>query len=190
MQSDLFLVLRTDDGKVSIATRLKVGDQTVGRSSDNEISLQLDTISRTHARLSVGGLGVIVTDLQSTNGTWVNRKRVHCASVFPGELIQFGNVQMVLSYDPSGACGLDSDVETRNARVPMECEFSSPVTLSPAQTKVFNLLIQGQLERQIAEQLEISQHTVHNHARKIYEAYGVSSKVDLLLKVMPRRNLN
>ncbi len=189
MHSDLFLVHRSDDGNVSFATRLKIGDQTVGRAVENDISLQLDTISRVHARLSVGGMGVIITDLKSTNGTWVNRKRIKCAPAFPGEAIQFGIVQMVLSYDPSGLCGIDSEVETRDAREAIQKDQDTPLPLSPAQTKVFDLLVQGFLEREVAEQLEISPHTVHNHIRKIYEAFGVSSKVELLLKVMPRPDI-
>lgn len=184
MSSDLFLVLQSK-GNPAFATRLKLGDLTIGRSDKNDISLDIDTISRNHARLSVGSQGVIVTDLQSRNGTWVNRKRIQHASVFPGEQIQFGVVEFVLSRDPRGTSSQNSDEETRDARSVIGINSRTPVPLSPAQTKVFDLLVQGHLEKEIAILLGRSVETVHNHTRKIYEAFGVHSKVELLLQVMP-----
>ncbi len=185
MNSEMFLVLLAN-GHPALATRLKQGDLTIGRSSHNDIAFALDTISRTHARLTVGVRGVIVTDLESRNGTFVNGKRIQCASVFPGELIQLGSVQLLLSQDPNGVDGLDSDEVTHDARSFAGIDQSPPAPLSPAQTKVFDLLVQGHLEKAVADELKLSVHTVHNHIRKIYEAYRVTSRVELLLKVMPR----
>lgn len=185
MSSELFLVLQSK-GTPTFATRLKLGDLTIGRSDQNDISLDIDTISRNHARLSVGTEGVIATDLQSRNGTWVNRKRINSAPVFPGELIQFGVVEFILSRDPRGGSGPDPNEETRDARSVLGIEQRTPAPLSPAQTKVFDLLIQGHLEKEIAVMLGRSVETIHNHTRKIYEAFGVHSKVELLLQVMPR----
>ena len=185
MSSNLFLVLQSK-GTPSFATRLKLGDLTIGRSDMNDLYYNIDTISRNHARLSVGTQGVIVTDLQSRNGTWVNRKRIHTAPVFPGELIQFGVVEFVLSRDPYGTSGQDPNEITRDPSSVLGLGQPTPVPLSPAQTKVFDLLVKGHLEKEIAVLLGRSVETVHNHTRKIYEAYGVHSKVELLLKVMPR----
>lgn len=185
MSSNLFLVLR-NNGQPAFANRLSLGDLTIGRSPENDISLALDTISRKHARLSVGEQGVIVTDLNSRNGTFVNRKRIHCAAVFPGELIQLGSVLLLLSHDPSGLEGQDPEEVTRDARSLSGINANTPLPLTPAQTVVFNLLIQGYLHKEIADELDRSVDTINNHVKKIFEAYGVHSKVELLLKVMPR----
>jgi DNA-binding CsgD family transcriptional regulator len=185
MSSHLFLVLLAK-GIPSFATRLKLGDLTIGRSGECDIFMDIDTISRNHARLSVGEQGVIVTDLQSRNGTWVNHKRIHTAPLFPGELIQLGVVEFVLSRDPYGTSGQNPDEETRDPSSVIGLGQHTPVPLSPAQAKVFDLLVKGHLEKEIAVILSRSVETVHNHTRKIYEAYGVHSKVELLLKVMPR----
>ena len=186
MNSNLFLVHRSENGNGVFAARLKLGDQLIGRAVENEICLTLDTISRVHARLSVGESGVIVTDLDSRNGTWVNQKRVTCVSVFPGEQIQFGNVQMILLHDPNGVCGHGSEDETRDARSASGNDVQTPLPLHPAQTRVLDLFIEGMIEKQVATKLEISIHTVHNHAKKIYAAYGVRTRVELLLKLIPR----
>lgn len=184
MSSNLFLVLRAN-GHPSFATRLNLGDLTIGRSTDNDISLALDTISRKHARLSVGQQGVIVTDLESTNGTFVNRKRIHCSPAFPGEQIQLGSVLLLLTHDPAGVGGQDPDEETRDARSLPGIDSKTPAPLTAAQSVVFDLLVQGYLQKEIAAQLNRSLDTVNNHVKKIFEAYNVHSKVELLLKVMP-----
>lgn len=185
MSSDLFLVMQ-GKGNSSFSVRLKLGDLTIGRSDKSDLCFNIDTISRNHARLSVGSQGVIVTDLQSRNGTWVNRQRVNSAPVFPRELIQFGVVEFILSRDPRGVGGEDPDQETIDIQSAMARNQRTLIPLSPAQTKVFNLLVKGHLEKEIAVMLARSVETVHNHTRKIYEAYGVHSKVELLLQVMPR----
>ena len=42
---------------------------------------------------------------------------------------------------------------------------------------------QGLLEKQVARELGISRHTVHNHIRVIYRAFGVHSRAELLVRV-------
>ena len=46
--------------------------QTIGRGEDNDIILQSDIVSRQHASIECKGMDVVVTDLGSTNGTFVN----------------------------------------------------------------------------------------------------------------------
>lgn len=184
--SELFLVKKATDEGERFAVRLKMGDQILGRSTDSDIFFSHDTISRMHARLSVAPTGVIVTDLKSRNGTWVNRKRIYCASVFPGEEIRFGTIPMTLSRDPSAESEDGKDLETQDARSLAAITPDPRIELTPAQTKVLSQLKLGLIERQVAEQLGLSVHTVHNHTKKIYRAYDVSSRVELLLKLLPR----
>ncbi|MFM9965427.1 MAG: response regulator transcription factor [Planctomycetaceae bacterium] len=58
-------------------------------------------------------------------------------------------------------------------------------SLKPAQLRVLELFLKGLLEKQVAEKLGISQHTVHNHAREIYRAYRVHTRPELLLQALP-----
>ncbi|MEM9598723.1 MAG: GGDEF domain-containing protein, partial [Acidobacteriota bacterium] len=67
------------------------GIVTVGRGSDNTIVLELDDVSRQHARFYALGDECFVSDLGSTNGTRVNGTRL--ASEYQlrnGDLIQVG----------------------------------------------------------------------------------------------------
>lgn len=61
----------------------------VGRAEDAGLRIPLDSISRQHARLTPAGNEVIVEDLGSANGTWINGKRITRASASHGDEISF-----------------------------------------------------------------------------------------------------
>lgn len=53
--------------------------------------------------------------------------------------------------------------------------------LSEAQLKVLEYLLEGHSEPKIAEYLNRSRHTVHDHTKAIYQALGVNGRVQLVL---------
>ncbi len=62
----------------------------LGRESAS-VPMSFDTgASRRHASVSPGPMGVVVSDLNSTNGTFVNGQRVQSANAGPGDLIRIG----------------------------------------------------------------------------------------------------
>ena len=64
----------------------------IGRSSDCEIPIKEEDISRNHAKLVVEAGGrVKVVDMGSTNGTFVNRKKVKEAFLDNGDQLRCGN---------------------------------------------------------------------------------------------------
>lgn len=62
---------------------------SIGRAEDAGLRIPLDSISRQHARLTPAGNEVLVEDLGSANGTWINGKRVTRASASHGDEISF-----------------------------------------------------------------------------------------------------
>lgn len=66
----------------------------VGRGKDCAIVVIDKSVSRVHGRISVERSGAImVEDLKSSNGTFVNDARVESATVRDGDHIRFGNVE-------------------------------------------------------------------------------------------------
>lgn len=63
---------------------------SIGRADTNEISLDGLQISNRHARILQTNAGVVVEDLGSTNGVYVNGKRVFRETVTPADAIQIG----------------------------------------------------------------------------------------------------
>jgi hypothetical protein len=73
-----------------------MGSMTIGRQSDCGIPIQAEEISRQHARLQVTAEGVMVEDLGSANGTWINDKRVHTGMLLPGDELRLDTVRFLL----------------------------------------------------------------------------------------------
>jgi hypothetical protein len=64
---------------------------TVGRDPRCEIVIASPRVSREHAAILVDGETVLVTDLNSSNGTFFNDERVMKHVVSDGDVVQFGN---------------------------------------------------------------------------------------------------
>jgi pSer/pThr/pTyr-binding forkhead associated (FHA) protein len=66
---------------------------TVGRALDNEIVFDDPSLSRKHARVAREGMGRIsVEDLGSSNGTYVNGRKMNRGTAGPGDVVQFGDL--------------------------------------------------------------------------------------------------
>jgi len=65
---------------------------TFGRAADNDVRFSPQDVraSAHHAALLLTDEGVVIEDLGSTNGTYVNDVRVHRARIHSGDLVQFG----------------------------------------------------------------------------------------------------
>jgi len=74
-----------------------VGAMSVGRNSDCDICIPIEEISRNHAKLQSGSDGIVVEDLASANGTFVNDQRVHAGTLLkPGDEVRFDTVRFLL----------------------------------------------------------------------------------------------
>ena len=62
----------------------------IGRSSELDMVLVEDMVSRKHAKLTVGGGKITIEDLGSTNGTFVNGEKVKSSRVKEGDRILIG----------------------------------------------------------------------------------------------------
>lgn len=69
---------------------------TFGREPGVGAVIEHGSISRVHARADAREGGWLLTDLKSSNGTFVNDERVLCAPVKEGDRVRFGDVEYVL----------------------------------------------------------------------------------------------
>lgn len=70
---------------------------TVGRSRTNDLSLPTDPLaSRQHAQVLLDGERVVLRDLDSVHGTWVDDERIVARRLFGGEVLRIGGCQLVL----------------------------------------------------------------------------------------------
>jgi len=77
--------------------RLRPGAvKTVGRAPRADFIVDAALVSRLHCRLTASDDNVEVVDLKSTNGTYVNGKRVTKAHVTDGDMLRVGRVEMTV----------------------------------------------------------------------------------------------
>lgn len=80
---------------------LRDGTMTVGRASSCDIAVQHPSVSRVHARLTMGATGCRVSDLTSSNGTFVNGIRISGDSdLRDGDALAFGEVSVKVTAPP------------------------------------------------------------------------------------------
>ena len=77
------------DGIYAIARTLRIG-----RSDESEIVLLDPSVSRVHAVVEVGAGEAVVRDLGSTNGTFLNGRRIEREQLRDGDELRFGNTRM------------------------------------------------------------------------------------------------
>lgn len=80
--------------------------QMIGRSEQAQISLLEPTVSREHATIQLVDDQIVLNDIGSTHGTFVNSRRITTAKLKVGDIIVFG-LSMVLRLE-------ESDVEIPN----------------------------------------------------------------------------
>ncbi len=97
----LFVIRGNDQG-----TRFELEDARVGigRDSSNQIQLHDSEVSRQHAEVRLHAGRHSVTDLESSNGTYVNGKRVQAQELSSGDHLQVGRTVMLFTgvTDESG----------------------------------------------------------------------------------------
>jgi len=71
----------------------------MGRGLDNDVVVEDRRVSRHHARLQRGARGWEVTDLSSTNGTFINGKPVKQRAVSNGDTISLGGLEVTFHLD-------------------------------------------------------------------------------------------
>ncbi len=75
----------------------------VGRAVSSDVPIYDPTISRQHAQVSILNGGVLVKDLGSSNGTFLNGSRITEATAQPNDVVMFGKVSFYVREMAKGA---------------------------------------------------------------------------------------
>src|SRR5262247_1864262 len=97
-------VLKTsDDAETPFTFRILPGNiKTVGRATRADFIVDAALVSRIHCRLTAGNDTVEVLDLKSTNGTFVNDKRVQKAKLAAGDRLRVGRIELKVARAKKG----------------------------------------------------------------------------------------
>ncbi len=162
------------------------GGFVIGREPRCQLVLKQDLVSREHARLTETDDGLVIEDLKSVNGTFVNERRLREPTLLAhGDLIAIGAETLEV---------IDVALVPRAARPtrpqPMfarDVDGPEPVTvttrldiLSDRERQVFELIVLGHTQREIAEQLHISVKTIETHRARIADKLGCRTRAELV----------
>lgn len=89
-------VLRGVSGAAFGKTFPVAKEMLVGRQQDCDIPIPAEEVSRHHARLKPTADGVMVEDLGSANGTWINGKRVQQGLLKAGDELRLDTIRFLL----------------------------------------------------------------------------------------------
>jgi pSer/pThr/pTyr-binding forkhead associated (FHA) protein len=81
----------------AVVFRLLPGSiKTVGRAPRADFVVDAPLVSRIHCRLTLQDDGVLVEDLDSTNGTFVNGSRVRKGLLASGDVLRVGRMEFAV----------------------------------------------------------------------------------------------
>ena len=89
------LLVKTDGLNAKLID-LKLGANRVGRHPDNDFRLEHSTVSSVHCEIVLQNDGVLLRDLESTNGTFVNDEKVREVQLVPGQIVRLGDVELLV----------------------------------------------------------------------------------------------
>jgi len=153
---------------------LETDRMTVGKAAENDVPLPEDpTASHMHAMLERFPAGWCVTDLGSSNGTWVNGERIWASHrLRHGDEIRVGQTRLIFR---DALAAVDAQTEGEDA----------PPSLTVRERDVLVALCRPLLDRdmftepastrRIADELVITQAAVKQHLANLYEKFGVPS---------------
>jgi pSer/pThr/pTyr-binding forkhead associated (FHA) protein len=109
------------DGLNARLIDLKLGANRVGRHPDNDFRIEHPTISSVHCEIVLQDSGVLLRDLGSTNGTFVNNEPVREVQLSPGQIVRLGDVELL--------------VETVDAKIEIPVFFNADLPAPPVVRK-------------------------------------------------------
>jgi pSer/pThr/pTyr-binding forkhead associated (FHA) protein len=87
-------------GMTGRAHELKVDKTTIGRVDDNTFPIAEASVSSHHCEVFLRGNDVVVTDLNSTNGTFINGDKITGEAILkPGQVLRLGQVELRLDVE-------------------------------------------------------------------------------------------
>ena len=91
------------EGLTGRSHELKVDKTTIGRVEDNTFQIAEQSVSSHHCEVLLKGSDVVVKDLNSTNGTYINGEKISEKVLKPGQILRLGQIEIRLEGDGAAA---------------------------------------------------------------------------------------
>ena len=88
-------ILLASEGKTVLERELRPGRVVIGRTADNDLQIDSKFISRHHCQIVTQTDSCVIEDLNSTNGIYVQSKRVRRYNLNDGDVVQVGQHEIM-----------------------------------------------------------------------------------------------
>jgi len=170
---------------------------TVGREEGNVVQLNDERVSRFHLKIQEDEGQIVLTDLESTNGTRVNGEFVKICNLRPGDVISIGRtvllfgsreeiaqrLAMLRGADLSAGVCPDEDLEATLPRWSLDEELAW--SEQPDAQAVLHILLPPELPKglspgQIAQLCEVFQY-LHLRLRRLIQSVQPAEKKEAVI---------
>ena len=163
----------------------------VGRAMACDLAIPDPTVSRQHAEIEAAPDGVLVRDLQSTNGTYVDGQRVAGEALAPpGSRISFGKVDFDVRHETPAAATRDSGEDSgldatilRQVPVRGTADIASRLTVVPQGASLLKIGGQSIADRQ-ARKLDLLLDIAKELSQQVEIDRLLEKVVDVTFQVM------
>ena len=83
-----------NQGMTGRTFELQIERTTVGRVEDNTFQIADASVSSHHAEILLRGSDIVIRDLNSTNGTFINNEKISEVALKSGQTLRFGQVEL------------------------------------------------------------------------------------------------
>src|SRR5260370_11888096 len=83
-------------GMTGRSHELNVEKTTIGRVEDNTFQIAEPSVSSHHCEVLLRGSDIVIRDLNSTNGSFVNGEKISETVLKPGQILRLGQIEMRL----------------------------------------------------------------------------------------------
>ena len=91
---------------------LKVDKTTIGRVEDNTFQIAEPSVSSNHCEILLRGSDVVIHDLNSTNGTFINGEKVTADTVLkPNQILRLGQIELRLETEATASAPAKKPVD-------------------------------------------------------------------------------
>ena len=106
-------------GMAGRSHELKVDKTTIGRVDDNTFPIAEPSVSSHHCEILLRGADVVVHDLNSTNGTFINGNQITGEAVLkPCQTLKLGQIELKLEVEGAASSSAAERCASPSTRLP------------------------------------------------------------------------
>ncbi|HTR51383.1 MAG TPA: FHA domain-containing protein [Kofleriaceae bacterium] len=159
----------------------------IGRDPTCQLVLKQDLVSRRHARVIEHEDGLVIEDLESMNGVFVNERRIREPTLLAhGDTIAIGTETLEV-VDTQLLPRAQRPTRPQPIVFPRDIEGPEPVTvttrlelLTDREREVFELIVLGHTQREIGDRLHISVKTIETYRGRVATKLGCRTRAELV----------